>query len=428
MKWTDLVRFQDFGEEIIIANQMNKRSYKISKECLDYIDQGIAERLTQEELIASFEEEEDKDYISQLLERLYELYMLVDSDFIFDGSYLNFSWNITYDCNLRCKHCSVSAGENLIAPLPYESMIAIADKIIGLNPKSICISGGEALVYDRFKDLVTYMKANYSGHFKLMTNGTLIDEEMAIFIAKTFATVDISLDGYDEESCASIRGKGVFDKVINAIYLLHKNSFDKICLSMVMTKELEHHRGDFVDLCKSLKVASAIRTFSSTGRGKENQEELKIKKEYHQIETQEESGDLTQIEYDLGQEIEPETKKDRACIEPNTFACKAAISEFLFDPQGDIYPCPALSDEEFNMGNLLEIEDFFEYLKNKEYEESQGYRNFSSYLPYHHKPCATCKYNMCCFNCVAEIKDLIDTGAFEEKCKLNKYSNQIYMG
>lgn len=47
-----------------------------------------------------------------------------------------------------------------------------------------------------------------------MTNGTLINEENASKLAKQFFSIDISLDGVDEENCAKIRGKHVFGKVI----------------------------------------------------------------------------------------------------------------------------------------------------------------------------------------------------------------------
>ena len=48
-----------------------------------------------------------------------------------------------------------------------------------------------------------------------MTNGTLITPKNVKEIVSQIDSIDISLDGADEESCAVIRGKGVFEKVVS---------------------------------------------------------------------------------------------------------------------------------------------------------------------------------------------------------------------
>ena len=52
-----------------------------------------------------------------------------------------------------------------------------------------------------------------------MTNGTLITPKNVKEIVSQIDSIDISLDGADEESCAVIRGKGVFEKVVSSIKL-----------------------------------------------------------------------------------------------------------------------------------------------------------------------------------------------------------------
>ena len=50
-----------------------------------------------------------------------------------------------------------------------------------------------------------------------MTNGTLFNSQNITPIIEKVNNIDISLDGADEESCSVIRGKGVFDRVVNNI-------------------------------------------------------------------------------------------------------------------------------------------------------------------------------------------------------------------
>lgn len=69
---------------------------------------------------------------------------------------------------------------------------------------------------------------------------------MAKFISDNFYAVEISLDGYDEETCSEIRGKDVFNKVMKAIGYLKDNGCDKISISMVMGNTTK-------DINKSLK-------------------------------------------------------------------------------------------------------------------------------------------------------------------------------
>ena len=61
-----------------------------------------------------------------------------------------------------------------------------------------------------------------------MTNGTLITPKNVKEIVSQIDSIDISLDGADEESCAVIRGKGVFEKVVSSIKLLQSHGFSKI--------------------------------------------------------------------------------------------------------------------------------------------------------------------------------------------------------
>jgi len=58
----------------------------------------------------------------------------------------------------------------------------------------------------------------------LSTNGTLINSDNVVSIGKYIDQVDISMDGFNEETVALVRGKGVFSKIMNSISLLQKYS------------------------------------------------------------------------------------------------------------------------------------------------------------------------------------------------------------
>lgn len=68
-----------------------------------------------------------------------------------------------------------------------------------------------------FLTVLGYLRSIYNGKITLMTNGTLIIPKNVEEIVSQIDSIDISLDGADEESCAVIRGKGVFEKVVSSI-------------------------------------------------------------------------------------------------------------------------------------------------------------------------------------------------------------------
>ena len=74
-----------------------------------------------------------------------------------------------------------------------------------------------------------------------MSNGLLISNKNVDEIIRIFDAIDLSLDGYDEESCSKIRGKGVFTKVISVVNLLIEKGFksNNISLSMDMKNDFK---------------------------------------------------------------------------------------------------------------------------------------------------------------------------------------------
>ena len=74
--------------------------------------------------------------------------------------------------------------------------------------------------------------------------------------------IDISLDGADEESCSVIRGKGVFDRVVNNIDILKQKGFENISLSMVLSNNNLRYAQQFFELNRKLHTFPMLRALS----------------------------------------------------------------------------------------------------------------------------------------------------------------------
>ncbi len=87
-------------------------------------------------------------------------------------------WDITYACNLKCKHCYATAGKLLSNELTTEEAKQAIDKLERAGVPMIAFSGGEPLVRPDIFELSKYA-ANKGIYVAMATNGTLITKEMA---------------------------------------------------------------------------------------------------------------------------------------------------------------------------------------------------------------------------------------------------------
>ena len=131
---------------------------------------------------------------------------------------------ITHNCNLRCKYCSYySSPGDVSKDLPAWEWLVFFEELNQCAVTNLTLTGGEAFYR---KDLISIINGIVKNRmrFTILSNGTLVTEKLAEFIASTGRCdiVQVSIDGPDPESHDSICGKGSFMKAINGIRILQK--------------------------------------------------------------------------------------------------------------------------------------------------------------------------------------------------------------
>ncbi|MCV6590022.1 MAG: radical SAM protein [Marinobacterium sp.] len=128
--------------------------------------------------------------------------------------------NITSDCNIRCKHCYMSAGVVEKKFLDIAKIISFVESInISRVEREIVISGGEPLLVNDLPLLINKLgRLGFST--ALFTNGTLMTEGFISSCYKNISSVQVSLEAATEYSFDSIRGKGSFKKLISGIEII----------------------------------------------------------------------------------------------------------------------------------------------------------------------------------------------------------------
>lgn len=177
-------------------------------------------------------------------------------------------WDITYACNLKCKHCYASAGKPLEDELTTDEAKQVIDKLDRASVPIIAFSGGEPLVRKDIFELTKY--AHDKGiYVAVATNGTLISKEKAREMKEAgIQFTQISLDGATAETHDNFRGiNGVYEKTIRGIKNCVNEGFF-VNVAATATKYNYKEIPKIIDLSEEHSVNwFMLYNFVPTGRG-----------------------------------------------------------------------------------------------------------------------------------------------------------------
>ncbi len=323
-------------------------------------------------------------------------------------------WDVTYACNLRCKHCYATAGKPLQDELTTEEAKKAIDKLDKAGVPIIAFSGGEPLVRPDILELSRYA-ADKGIYVALATNGTLITEEKAEEIKKAgIQFVQISLDGADAKTHDEFRGiPGAFDRTVRGIKNCIKEGFF-VNISTTMTHYNYKQIPKIIDFCEKLGVDWFMAyNFVPVGRGKnikqqdltpDEREEL-LKMLWEKLKTSKVNVLSTAPQFAriaLQREFGNETIVPTHFYTLKLKSQLANLAEFIggcgcgrfycaIKPQGNIEPCVFFP---LTVGNI-KTDDFEDvWNNNKVFAEL---RNKDLLKP----NCETCKYRYYCGGCRA---------------------------
>lgn len=123
-------------------------------------------------------------------------------------------FHVTKYCNLKCKYC-YSELDSLkdIKELSTKEILDLIDTFSKHGTRFIRLLGGEPLLRKDIGELVDYCKKK-NIIIEISTNGYFVKDKVNEL--KNVSFLSISIDG-DRESNDEIRGKGSYDKIIEAI-------------------------------------------------------------------------------------------------------------------------------------------------------------------------------------------------------------------
>ena len=123
---------------------------------------------------------------------------------------------ITNRCNLRCLYCYHFGGAGDVQKdLPKEEWLRFFEELNRCAVMDVTLAGGEPFMRKDLKELIESVVANRM-RYSVLTNGTLVTEKMASFLASTGRcdSVQVSIDGSTPDVHDSCRGKGNFVRAV----------------------------------------------------------------------------------------------------------------------------------------------------------------------------------------------------------------------
>ncbi len=161
-------------------------------------------------------------------------------------------WSITGACNLRCRHCFMSAPHAKHGTPSREQLLKVVDQLAECGVFTVGITGGEPLIREDFFEILDALAKHRIGVSILYTNGWLVDEALLDKLEerKMHPNFQLSFDGVGWHDF--LRGvPGAEEKTIQALKLLKERHYN-VSVSMCI------HRGNRDSLRETVRLMASL--------------------------------------------------------------------------------------------------------------------------------------------------------------------------
>ncbi len=132
--------------------------------------------------------------------------------------------NLGYLCNLSCAHCHVNAGPQRTELMDRDTVDALLEFAISAGAQTLDLTGGAPELNPHFRHLVREARAAGIEVIDRCNLTVLLEpgcEDLAEFLAEQQVVVTASLPCYLEQNVEQQRGKGVYERSIEALLRLN---------------------------------------------------------------------------------------------------------------------------------------------------------------------------------------------------------------
>jgi MoaA/NifB/PqqE/SkfB family radical SAM enzyme len=185
-------------------------------------------------------------------------------------TWLHANLQLTLGCDLACRYCRTSSSPRLDTSreLDTNGWIELFDRLRRKGVRSVFATGGEIFNRPDIWDLLTALEERFMVH--ILTNGQALSADLTdrqLEIIARLASVQVSLDSNTPDLHDSFRGKGTWDKAIQALKRVRGLGVEAV-ISSVMIPGYEARAKSLAALSLALGVKLLLRPLLPEGRGK----------------------------------------------------------------------------------------------------------------------------------------------------------------
>lgn len=298
---------------------------------------------------------------------------------------------ITYECNLYCRHCYNSSGPNNNTTMPIHRVNQLFDFLRKRGVSTIELTGGEPLTHPDITKILSDA-VNIFDMVGIITNGTLVNDQYLNILTDGKATtiMQIDLDGATAEYVDWFRGKsGVYEKEINAISKTAKRNI-MLRVAMLVTPYNIMQIENTVILAKSLGANAFITSLVvPQGRAKDASMMLDVNTLAIYL-------DIYNLMKDRYPDfIYQETENPLPILLPGN--CGAGSRTVTITPTGDVKLCQMSNVATYCFGNIFNdsYDTIFKHKSNAMHE----------IVPPNSDTCGDCQHLWYCAGCIHRAVD-----------------------
>lgn len=247
--------------------------------------------------------------------------------------------HITERCNLSCRHCLFSCSTASQKELPYDDIETIVEEACSKGTKTFYLTGGEPLFHQDFHRICQLIFEQKDTKLIILTNGILVKNNIDFLksLPQHRLFLQISFEG-NEFFHESIRGKGTYSKLIEALQLLD-NTGIKTSLAMTVTNENCNEVAAAIQFAEKYKVENVHYLWLFQEGNAKNEKAPSIDELYRNLTEADLKADSSGITIDNIKTLEaqifssPGLKYDLGT---------AGFTSLAIGPDRTIYPTPAM--------------------------------------------------------------------------------------
>ena len=322
--------------------------------------------------------------------------------------------SITNRCNLRCTYCSHFTGASDVdQDLPKEEWLQFFEELNRCAVMNVTISGGEPFCRKDLPELIEWIVSNRM-RFNILSNGTLITDEMAAFLASTGRCdgVQVSIDGSIPMTHDACRGEGNFLRAMQGIKSLQKYNVPVSVRVTIHRKNVN----DLNNIAELLLEGIGLPSFSTNsaahmGLCRQNAEQVQLTAEERTLAmetllrlTKKYNGRISAAAGPLAEgrdwlEMEKSLREGKESINGRGYlcGCNGPMNTLAVRADGVMVPCGQMSHIELGRINIDDLQEVWQ-----EHPELKKLRERHDIPLSNFEFCRGCEYiNYCTGNCPA---------------------------